>query len=192
MGLAVGGLQSAGTSTAGTSTTALKYTSTQVSGQDGFAATTAGARWHIGPGTTDYLSSNGTTGINAAGDLSATGRVTGNNGVTCNSGNLIVGGGADASFGNRLILTNYADGSGTPGSAVNDKVRGRNAFAIGAATCVITTSYATATCLVLVTLEFVDVTLTQILTVVPAIGSFTVTGNAIAAAATRFGWVIIQ
>lgn len=81
MGLAIGGLQSGGGgSSANTviagSSTALQFISTQVSGSDGYRANTAGARWHIGPGTTDYIFSDGLTKITFAGDMSVTGTIT--------------------------------------------------------------------------------------------------------------------
>lgn len=42
------------------------------SGSDAFKATVAGARWHIGPGTTDYFTSNGGLIITAAGQFYVT------------------------------------------------------------------------------------------------------------------------
>lgn len=74
MGLSVNGLQSGGAPAGGATTdiSARSFTATQVAGADAFAATVAGARWHIGPGTTDYFSSNGSETITAAGRLGVT------------------------------------------------------------------------------------------------------------------------
>jgi hypothetical protein len=57
---------------------------------------------------------------------------------------------------------------------------------------VITNSLVTATSVVVAVLQFVDATLTQILSVVPGAGSFTVTGNANATAATKVGWIVFN
>jgi len=66
MGLALGGLQSGGAPISSSPTfsgiiTALGFVSTQASGSDAFAVTTNGARWHVGTGTNDYFTSDGTT-----------------------------------------------------------------------------------------------------------------------------------
>lgn len=84
MGLAAGGLQSGGGMAAGLlpgatgttltltgASTALQFVSTQASGSDAFKVTTSGARWHIGDGTTDYFTSDGSTRITAAGILAS-------------------------------------------------------------------------------------------------------------------------
>lgn len=102
-----------------------------------------------------------------------------------------------ASIGNldvsaNLRVTDYVDDSATAGSRTVNRVRGKNAIAIGAAAATITNSLVTANSQVLVTLEFIDATLTQILTVVPGAGSFVVTGNANATAATKFSWLVIN
>lgn len=74
MGLSVNGLQSGGAPAGGATTdiSARSFTATQVAGADAFAATVAGARWHIGPGTTDYFESNGTTTIGSPATIAST------------------------------------------------------------------------------------------------------------------------
>lgn len=91
-----------------------------------------------------------------------------------------------------LRCTNYIDDSGATGNRTVNRMRGKNAFAIGAAAVTITNSLVTANSTVLVSLEFIDATLTTILTVIPGAGSFVVTANANATAATKFSWVVIN
>lgn len=109
---------------------------------------------------------------------------------------------ASASIGNASIdnlevqtnlrLTNYIDDSATTGSRTVNRLRGKNAFAIGALAVTITNSLVTANSQVICTLEFIDATLTTILSCVPGAGSFVVTANVNATAATKFGWVVIN
>jgi hypothetical protein len=91
-----------------------------------------------------------------------------------------------------LGMACYLDDSATPGNRTVNKARGKNAFAIAAASVVITNSFVTVDSQILCTLEFGDATLTQILRCIPAGGSFTVTGNANATAATKFSWTVIN
>lgn len=86
----------------------------------------------------------------------------------------------------------YTDSSGTPGNVTNNSANGKAAFAAAASTCVVTSSLVTAASVVHVQMEGADATLTSILRVVPAAGSFTVTGNAAATAATRFSFTVIN
>lgn len=86
----------------------------------------------------------------------------------------------------------FTDSSGSPGNATNNSPRGKAAFAAAASTVVITSSLVTATSTVLCVLQGADATLTDILRVVPAAGSFTVTGNAAATAATPFSFMVIN
>src|SRR3990167_9937817 len=102
-----------------------------------------------------------------------------------------------ASIGNlevrtNLRLTTYVDDSATSGSRTVNRLRGKKAFAIGAAAATITNNLVTVDSRVVCTLEFVDATLTTILTCIPAAGSFVVTGNANATAATKFSWVVFN
>lgn len=91
-----------------------------------------------------------------------------------------------------LRVTSFTDGSATPGDATINSLSGRNAFAIGASTVAVTNNKVTANSRIIVTLEFVDATLTFIRTAIPTAGSFTVTGNANATAATKFSWLVIN
>lgn len=94
--------------------------------------------------------------------------------------------------GVELRMTNYLDDSATPGNRTVNTTRGKNAFAIGAAAVTVTNSKVTANSQVVATLEFIDATLTTILTVIPGAGSFVITGNANATAATKFSWTVIN
>lgn len=91
-----------------------------------------------------------------------------------------------------LRVTNYIDDSASSGSRTVNRASGKNAFAIGAAVVTITNNLVTANSRVLCSLEFIDATLTTILTCIPGAGSFVVTGNANATAATKFSWVVIN
>lgn len=78
MGFGFQGLKNAGSSIVniiagliGQDIVAKSFSASQASGSDAFKAAVTGARWHVGPGTTDYLISNGTDTISAAGRLSA-------------------------------------------------------------------------------------------------------------------------
>lgn len=139
--------------------------------------------------------------------VSASGAVTFTNALTCNPANLAVSvapsGTGNATFGasgtgsttiqrvgSLSVLT--TDTTGTPGNATINTLRGRAAFAIGASTCVITNSTVTATSTVLCVLQAADATLTDIIRVVPAAGSFTVTANATATAATAFSFLVVN
>ncbi len=91
-----------------------------------------------------------------------------------------------------LRITNYIDDSATAGNRTVNRASGKNSFAIGASTVTITNSLVTANSRVNCCLEFIDGTLTQILTCIPGAGSFVVTANANAAAATKFSWTVIN
>jgi len=84
------------------------------------------------------------------------------------------------------------DSSGTPGAATINTLSGKAAFAAAASSVVITNSTVTATSKVFCVLQANDATLTDIKSVVPAAGSFTVTGNAAATAATAFAFLVIN
>lgn len=91
-----------------------------------------------------------------------------------------------------LRLTNYTNDSATAGNRTVNAGRGKNSFAIGALAVTVTNSLVTANSQVLCSLEFIDATLTTILTVIPGAGSFVITANANATAATKFSWVVIN
>jgi hypothetical protein len=90
------------------------------------------------------------------------------------------------------LQATYTDSSGTAGNATNNSPTGRAAFAAAATTCVITNSLVTATSKVFTQLEGSDTTLLYIKSAVPAAGSFTVTGNAAATAATKFSFIVVN
>src|SRR5439155_15020126 len=79
-----------------------------------------------------------------------------------------------------------ADSSGTPGAATQHTTKGRVAIAAGASSVVVTNRNvnAASTVLAVISQAGADGTLTQILRVTPGAGSFTITGNANATAAT--------
>lgn len=90
------------------------------------------------------------------------------------------------------VRVDLTDESATPGAVQIDKLAGKAAFAIGASTCTVTNSYVTAASIVLVVMQFADATLNVIRTVVPGAGSFVVTGNTTATAATKFAFLVIN
>lgn len=98
----------------------------------------------------------------------------------------------DLEVATNLRATNYIDDSATTGSRTVNRARGKNAFAIGAAIVTVTNSLVTANSSVFASLEFIDATLTTILTVIPGTGSFVITGNANATAATKFSWFVVN
>lgn len=136
------------------------------SGSNSITIITAGARLKLSSGgTTDYLSSDGSTLITAAGAFAV----------------------AD-----KLSLTSYTDDSANAGNRTVNNVRGKSAIAAAAATCVITNSFITVNSQIIVTLEFVDATATFVKACIPAAGSFTLTANAAATANTKFSWIVIN
>lgn len=78
------------------------------------------------------------------------------------------------------------------GAVTINKPSGTANIAAGASSVVVTNSLVTANSLVLAVLQFVDGTLTFIKAVVPAAGSFTITGNANATAQTKVAWFVIS
>lgn len=90
------------------------------------------------------------------------------------------------------LRATFTDSSGTPGAVTNNSPRGKAAFAAAASSIVVTNSLVAATSSVFVVLESADATLTSILRVTPAAGSFTVTGNAAATAAATFSFLVVN
>lgn len=88
--------------------------------------------------------------------------------------------------------TSFTDASGTPGNATVNATRGKVAIAAAASSVVVTNSKVNANSQILVTLEGADATLLYIKSVVPAAGSFTVTGNAAATAATSLKFTVVN
>ncbi len=94
-------------------------------------------------------------------------------------------------FQRRGALTGgIGDSTAAPGNATLNTRKGRSAIAAGAAAVTITNSKVTASSIVTAVLQTNDGTLTQILRVVPASGSFTITGNANATGTTVVAWVL--
>jgi len=92
---------------------------------------------------------------------------------------------------NNLQAT-YADSSGTPGNVTNNNPRGLVAIAAAATSVTVTNSLVTATSHVLCQLQTADGTLTNINSVVPGAGSFTITGNAAATGVTKVAFMVIN
>lgn len=89
---------------------------------------------------------------------------------------------------------NHLDSSGTPGNVTNGNPKGRVAIAAGSNNVVVTNSLvlATSTVFAVINQASADATLTQVVRVVPAAGSFTIYGNANATAATVIDYLVIQ
>lgn len=95
--------------------------------------------------------------------------------------------------GGALAAGGYTDSTGTPGNVTNNSPSGRAAIAAAASTCVVTNSSVLATSKVFAQLlGAADATLTSILGVTVAAGSFTVTGNAAATAAKSFEFLVVN
>lgn len=90
------------------------------------------------------------------------------------------------------IQIGLTDSSGTPGAATINRPAGKVAIDAGASSVVVTNSLVTAASLVFCVLQTADGTLTTIRSVVPGSGSFTVTGNANATAATKVAFLVIN
>lgn len=93
---------------------------------------------------------------------------------------------------NGAITADTTDSSGTPGAATINKPSGKVSIAIGASSVTVTNSLVTSASTVLAVLQFVDATATQILSVVPGSGSFVITANATATAATKVAFLVIN
>ena len=106
------------------------------------------------------------------------------------SGTLTMSGQLTMASGQKVAAT-VTDISGTPGNGTVSQLSGKAAFAAGASTITITNTLVTAASTVLCMMEGADATLTSILRVVPGAGSFVVTGNAAATAATKFSFLVI-
>jgi hypothetical protein len=95
--------------------------------------------------------------------------------------------------GGSVSAGGYTDNSGTPGNTTINTPSGRAAFGTGTSACTVTCAACTATSKVLVELEGpADTTLTSILFVTPAAGSFVVTGNAASTANPKFRFVVVN
>lgn len=88
------------------------------------------------------------------------------------------------------ITGGIGDSTAAPGNATLHTRKGRSAIAAGASSVVITNELVATTSIVHATLQTVDATLTQLLTVVPAAAGFTIRGNAAATGATTVVWTV--
>lgn len=142
--------------------------------------------WGV-PGTVTVFCDVGTVtytlGVSAFSNINVTGGAI---------NNAAIGQTTPAAVKTSNLAATLTDSSATPGNVTNNTPRGRAAFAIGGSAVTVTSSLVTAASTVLVTLETVDTTLTEIRTVVPAAGSFTVTGNAAATGVTKFSWLVVN
>lgn len=88
----------------------------------------------------------------------------------------------------------YSDGSGTPGNITLNAPRGRVGIAAAASSIIVTNNLtaATSTVLAVISQATADATLTQIVRVTPAAGSFTIIGNAAATATTVVDYVVLN
>lgn len=89
------------------------------------------------------------------------------------------------------VRVGFSNTTAVPGAATINKSAGRVLLAAGQISLVVTSSYAFATSIVGVTLETADATFTRV-TVTPAAGSFTITGNAAATAAVTMSFSILN
>lgn len=90
-----------------------------------------------------------------------------------------------------LSATTLGDSTASPGAATLNTYRGRSAFPADAGTVVITNSNVGVNSVIHATLQTTDATLTSIVSVVPAAGSFTIRGNASAFATTNVCWNVV-
>lgn len=86
-----------------------------------------------------------------------------------------------------MLSQSGTDSTGTPGAATINKPTGKSAIAAGASNVVITNSLVTAASNIIITPHARDATCKELI-VVPAAGSFTVSGTANATAALPFSW----
>lgn len=86
------------------------------------------------------------------------------------------------------------DQSGTPGNVTNNNYHGRCAIAAGASSVTVTNSGATTVSSVFAVINqtSADATLTQIVRIATASGSFTIYGNATATAAVVIDWMLVS
>jgi hypothetical protein len=89
----------------------------------------------------------------------------------------------------RLYTGTNAD---TTGAQTINEYSGQVQIAIGAASVVVTNSLVTSSSRILATLNSTDGTLLYLKSVVPADGSFTITGNANATAATKVTFLVLS
>jgi hypothetical protein len=107
--------------------------------------------------------------------------------------NTPIGGTTRSTLAATTIASTATDSTGTPGNVTNNSANGRAAFAAAGTAVVVTNSSVAAADTVQVTLlGAADTTLTAIVGVTVAAGSFTVTGNAAATATKGFMFTVIK
>lgn len=179
------------------SAAAVTYTVNSSTAYPGNFTTVAASTSISGPVSATTLAASGAVtlnGANAAISLAptGTGSVTINPATAGNINNMAIGQTTAAAVKTSNLQATYTDSSGTPGNVTNNSPRGRAAFAAAGSSVVVTNSLVTATSSVFVQQETADATLTTILSVVPAAGSFTVTGNAAATGTTKFSFFVVN
>lgn len=92
----------------------------------------------------------------------------------------------------KIEFPQAGNSTGTPGAATINQAAGRSSIAAAASSVVITNSLVSTSSIVFAVLQTVDATATQILSCVPASGSFTIRTNAVATGTTNVGWVVIN
>lgn len=179
--------------------------STIASGSNAFLVDATGGRLKMSSaGTTDYFTSNGASQIATAGAFQTGGLLSTANDIRPTLHNTMdIGTGALAyrslymsgtiDMGDAASLdVGYTDSSGTPGNATIDKISGRSAIALGAATVTITNARVAATSRVFISPRTRDATgLLPAVTTVGA-GSFIVTTTANTTAALTFDWFVVN
>ncbi len=90
--------------------------------------------------------------------------------------------------------TQFTDKSGSPGAGTINTARGRVAIAAGSGSVVVTNSHVTAQSMIVAHIDqtAADGTLTQIVRIVPAAGTFAVYGNGSATAAVSVRFEVIN
>jgi hypothetical protein len=121
------------------------------------------------------------------------GTVTINPATLGNIDNCRIGFSLRNSGGFTYVAVSGTDNSGSPGPVTNNSGKGRVAIAAGSNNIVVTNTAcaATTTVFAVITQASADATLTQIVRVVPAAGSFTIYGNANATANTVVDFVLL-
>jgi hypothetical protein len=111
-----------------------------------------------------------------------------------NIDNMVIGATTRRSGSFTAFAVTKTDLSGTPGNVTNANFNGRCAIAAAASSVVVTNTNCTAntTIIAIISQATADATLTQIVRVAPAAGSFTIYGNAAATANTVIDYLMIN
>ena len=145
-------------------------------------------------GVTVYGALSMTAAANVTLSPTGAGTVTINPATAGAMDNVAIGSTTRRGGGFSTLALSSTDSSGTPGNVTNNSPKGRVAIAAGANNVVVTTNIgvsATSTVLAVINQATADATLTQIVRVVPAAGSFTIYGNANATANTVVDFVVL-